>query len=147
MQVMSFEPGAIIELDDPLTGKRRLALVSESGTEYVDYLDDEAPATPLGIFDTLDPKVVGDDGVWVRENMAAGDLKAYAFRDLTMALFDSPAGVDKLTRCRAAYHALKTGHYDLADAVAAGLQATADARARQAKISARAAQLVEAGVV
>lgn len=148
MQAMTFEPGAIIELDDPTTGKRRLVLVADSGTEYVDYLDDDAPATPLGIYDTLDPQFVGDDGVWVRQTMGVIDLAQwYRFRDLTMALFDSPAGADKLTRCRAAHHAFKTGNYDLAEAVAAGLQATAEAKARQADISARAAQLVAAGVI
>lgn len=148
MQLVEFAPGSIIELDDPLTGLRRLGFVCDTGTEFLDFIDSDNPATPLAILDVLDPQLIGDDGDWTCALMESGDVpKWYAFRDLTLALFDTPAGSDKLTRCRAAYHAYKTDNYDLTEAIQAGLRATAEARTRQAKITERAAELIEAGVL
>lgn len=148
MRLVPFVPGSLIELDDPLSGTRRLVLVCDTGTEFVDYLDADKPATPLAILDTLDPKWVGDDGDWAYVLMESGQVDQwYAFRDLATALFDTPVSRDKLTRCRAAYHAYKSGDYNLSKAVDAGLRADAEARARQAQIADQASALVAAGML
>lgn len=148
MNLVTFSPGSIIELDDPTTGLRRLGLVCDTGSEFVDYIDAENPPTPLAILDVLDPKLVGDDGDWACALMEEGDVpKWLAFSDLTVSLFDSPVGGDKLMRCRASYHAYKTGDYDMANAVNAGIRADREARERQALMSKRASELIAAGVL
>jgi hypothetical protein len=145
MKLIAFKPGSIIELDDPTTGKRRLCLVCDTGTEFIDYVDDIDPPTPLAILDVFDPQDIGDEGDWSCHLMESGNVPAWhAFDALILALFDTAAGANKLTRCRAAYWGYKSGDFDVSKAVAAGLLADTEARARQVVISKQAAELLAA---
>ena len=60
--VEAFEPGTFIEINDTMTGTRKLALVAHGGTSYVDL--DVADATPLPIWEALDPKEAGNMLSW-----------------------------------------------------------------------------------
>jgi hypothetical protein len=148
IKLVAYEPGSNIELDDPLTGARRLVRVCDTGTEFVDYVDWEHPATPLAILDCLDPVLVGNDADWSLALLESGDIpKWQAYLELLGQLFATDVGGNSLARARAGYYAYKSGDYDLERAVAAGLKADAEARARMADISAKAELLLATGAV
>lgn len=89
MRVVSFPPGAYIELDDPMTGTRRLALVCDTGTEFVDYIDHDAPPTPLAILEVFEPAQWGDCRALANDLLLAGDLAGYeAYSEFLLALCD-----------------------------------------------------------
>jgi hypothetical protein len=148
MQLVTFPAGSIVELDDPLSGATRLGLVTDRGTEFVEYIDDLNPPTPLAILDVFDPKLWGDCRALAAQLMFDGEEEKYkAFNSLLLELCDTAAGADVLTLNRAAKWAFETNTYDLEQAAEAGLNATADARARQLVIGTKAAQWIAAGVV
>ena len=148
MRVVSFPPGAYIELDDPMTGTRRLALVCDTGTEFVDYIDHDAPPTPLAILEVFEPAQWGDCRALANDLLLPGDLAGYeAYSEFLLALCDTPAAGDSLTFNRAAKSAYDARAYNVDDAARAGLIATAEARARQAAISRTAANWITAGAV
>jgi len=148
LNVVPFPPGAFITLDDPTTGARRLALVCDSGTEFVDVVDYDQPATPLAILDVLAPEQWGDCRGLASGLLLDGHFEDYeAFSALLVALCDTPAGGDPLTLNRAAKWAFENGNYDVGRAAQAGLVATAEARARQGELARVAKEWIEAGVV
>jgi hypothetical protein len=148
MRVVSFPPGAYIELDDPMTGARRLALVCDTGTEFVDYIDHDSQPTPLAILDVFEPIQWGDCRALANDLLLAGNVDGYkAFSDFLLALCETPAAGDSLTFNRAAKWAYDSRAYSVNDAARAGLVATAEARARQAAISRTAADWIAAGAV
>lgn len=148
LRVTAFPAGAFITLDDPTTGGRRLALVCDSGTEFVDVVDYDQPVTPLAILDVLAPEQWGDCRAVATDMLLGGQVEDYeAYSNLLLALCDTPAGGDPLTLNRAAKWAHETRNYDVAEAARAGLVATAEARARQAEISRVASDWIAAGAV
>lgn len=145
-KIVSFAPGTFIELDDPLTGKRRLVMVADSGVEFYDYLDEVNP-TPLAILDVLSPVEWGDCRSVADEIMLGGNYEGYkAFSDMLIILCDSDAANDKLTLNRAAKWAIDNKSFDVSRAAKAGVLATEEARIRQGNISSMAHDLVAAGV-
>ena len=143
-----FGPGAFIEIDDPLTGKRCLVLVCESGREFVEYIDNANPPTPFPILSELDPVQWGDYSVIASNFIVSGDLDAHtAFSDMLVSLCDTPAVADKLTLNRAAKWAFDSGIYDADQAAKAGIAATLEARARQEMIAEKAASWIATGAV
>jgi hypothetical protein len=148
VRLVSFPPGSFVEVDDPLTGKRHLALVSDSGNEFIDFVDNDKPATPFPILDALDPKPWGDYSIIAAELVIKGDFAAHtAYSELLTALCDTPAVADPLTLNRAAKWAFESGNYDAAEAAKAGVAATLEARARQEIIAEKATTWIESGVV
>lgn len=148
LHVVHFTPGSFVELDDPMTGERRLVLVAETGTEFVDYVDYDNPPTALAILNVLNPAEWGDYRSISTDMMLAGDLERYqAFSDFILELCKTPAAGDTLTFNRAAKWACDHGEYHVQKAAKAGMVATAEARARQAAISQQAAEWVAAGAV
>ncbi len=147
MRVVAFPPGAYIELDDPMTGERRLALVGDSGTDFLDYVDFENPPTPLAILEVLSPVQWGDCRALSTDLMLKGEVERYmAFSDFLLALCETPAAEDLLTLNRAAKWAFDSEVYNASKAAEAGLIATAEARARQSAITRQAADLIAAEV-
>ncbi|MDI1299773.1 hypothetical protein [Methylotenera sp.] len=145
-KVISFAPGTFIELDDPLSGKRRLVLVAESGVDFYDYLDEVNP-TPLGILDVLSPVEIGDCRSLADELMLGGNYESYkAFSEMLLVLCDTPAANDKLTLNRAAKWAFDNKCYDTNRASSFGVLATVEAKKRQGKIVDIANDLVNAEV-
>lgn len=145
-KVVRFAPGTFIELDDPLTGKRRLVMVADSGVEFYDYLDEVNP-TPLAILDVLSPVEWGDCRSVVDELMLSGNYESYkAYSDMLIVLCDTEAANDKLTLNRAAKWAIDNNSFDVINAANAGVSATVEARIRQGNISNMARGLVAAGV-
>lgn len=148
MRVVPFNPGAFIELDDPMTGARRLGLVADSGTEFVDFIDYDNPATPLAILECFEPVQWGDCRALATELLLSGKVEDYErYSDFLQALCDTPAAGDPLTLNRAAKWAYESGDYDAGRAAQAGMVATAEARARQAAISRKAAEWIATGAV
>ena len=140
--------GSFVELDDPLTGSRYIGLVCDSGREFIQYVDDETPPTPLPILAAFSPAPWGDYSLLAETLMLKGDVDAHsAFSDLLIALCDTPAVGDALTLNRAAKWAFESGVYDAAQASAAGIAATANARERQSVIAAKAADWIATGAV
>lgn len=131
LKTVHFNPKDIIELTDPMTKQRHLAMVDESGVHFIDYLTDEQLADAKPIYEVLQPEFVGDTGHWSFNILEQGNYETYEkFSGLLEDLFETPAGENELLRCRAAYHAYKTGDCDLNKAVEIGLQADAAAHAR-----------------
>ena len=148
VRLIPCQPGAYIEIDDPMTGKRRLGLVCDSGTEFVDYIDNNDPPTPFPILDAFDPKQWGECSNIAVDFILKGDMDSHAaYSDLLVALCDTPAVADRLTLNRAAKWAYETGIYDAGQAAKAGIAATIEARARQAVVSAKAAEWIATGAV
>ena len=148
VRLIPFPAGTFIELDDPLTGKRRLGLVCDSGKEFIDFIDNDNPPTPFPILDALDPKQWGDYSNIATELILKGDLDAHtAYSGLLAALCDTPAVADVLTLNRAAKWAFDSGNYDASQAAKAGITATLEARARQEAITAKAADWIATGAV
>lgn len=130
LKTVRFNPRDIIELTDPMTKQRHLAMVDESGERFLDYLTDQ-PADAMPIYEVLQPAFVGDTGHWSFNVLEQGNYEAYEkFSGLLEDLFETPAGDNELLRCRAAFHAYKTGDCDLNKAVEIGLRADAAAHAR-----------------
>lgn len=147
LRVVPFEPGSLIELDDPMTGVRRLALVADTGTEFVDYVDYDSPPTALAILNVFDPVPWGDCRAMATDMMLSGEYERYAaFSDFLLALCETPAAGDPLTLNRAAKWALDNDCYQVESAAKAGMVATAEARARQSSISRKAAEWIAEGV-
>lgn len=131
ISVVRFTPGAFVEIDDPVSGGRRLALVIDSGAEFVDYIDANNPPTPLAILNVLSPVQWGDFRALSTDLLLAGEVERYeAFADFILELCKTPAAGDILTFNRAAKWAYDHHDYNIENASRAGLIATAKARAR-----------------
>lgn len=147
-RIVKFPANTYIELDDPLTGKRRLVFVASTGTEYLDYLDANDPATPLDILDVLNPVSWGDCRSMADELMLRGDWDGYQLMsNFLLALCDTPAGGDALMLNRAVHWSLQTIQFNADRASLAAVQLTQDARSRQAALSAKAAELEAVGAL
>lgn len=151
LRLITFEPGTFVELDDPMTGKRRLVLVCSSGTEFVDYIDYDAPATPFAILDVFDPVAWGDGAAIGVELLLEGKLAQHEkFSAFYLALCDTGAGGDVLTLNRAIKWAFEKQNFELDNVAAAGafgLAATKEARSRHLVISLKATAWIADGVV
>lgn len=144
--VFSFKPNSIIELDDPLTGKRRLVLVASNGTGFFDYVNRVMP-TALPIMESLEPKEWGDylalaENIMLVEGNAT---KYYAFIDMMKLLCDTDLGGDSLSLNRAAKWALDNSCFDVRKVVVAARELNAEAIARQLNITANAESLLSEG--
>ncbi|HEY8096958.1 MAG TPA: hypothetical protein VIE65_12825 [Methylobacter sp.] len=143
LRLVEFPPGSFIELDDPLTGVRHMVLVCESGKEFLDFIDEDTPATPLPIFDALDPKQCADRHILAFNVLMNSPEKHEAYSAFLEALYATPAVDDELTHNRAAKWAYDTGNYDAQEAARAGIELTRQARVRQFGISQKATQWLE----
>ena len=143
-KIVPFRPGTIIELDDPVTGTRHLAMVAGSGTEFLDHIsetvEDRAPLLP--IYDALNPAYIGDEQEWSAKLMrTALDQpskssfdRMYAFDDLVKALEGTFASRTHLALCRAILPAYRSGNCDIHLAMGAAKQAEDEARKHCAQI-------------
>lgn len=148
LDIVKMPVGAFIEIDDPLTGQRRLGLVCGNGTEFVDYIDYEKPPTPLAILNSLSPVVWGDCNAIAAHLMETVEWSQYKeYSDLIIKLTDTPACVDPLTLNRAAKWAFDTGNRNLDMVVKAGLIETSKARDRQRAIANVASDWIAAGAL
>jgi hypothetical protein len=116
----AFEPGVFIEISDVMTGVRKLARVSESGTAYID-LDVEG-CTPLPIYETLNPVEAGNILGWGLYLVDREPQHSSAFKALCDQLINSGEGV--LTYNRAAYWAFSHRNFNFEQAMAAAKQET-----------------------
>lgn len=122
----AYPPGAFITVLAP--EGRRLGLVGDGGTNYVDVVDYIHPAPALAILPELAPELWGDCRAIAAGMRLAGQVHEFeAFNALLLALCDTPAGGDPLTLNRAARWALEARLYQVEDAALAGLAATAEA--------------------
>lgn len=119
-QIVTFDPGVYIQLNDTFTGRRKMARVSETGVSYYDLDSDDA--TPFPIYESLDPTEVGNILGWGLHIVDNTPEKTEDFRQLVERLIN--AGVDVLTYNRAAYWAFENKIYDFEKALAAGQSET-----------------------
>jgi hypothetical protein len=119
MNIATFEPESLIELDD-LQGFRKLAFVAGSGDAYVDLIDDDAPTWPLYL--ALHPVTIGNSLSWGLMILDQRPIDAGAFNALHRRLL--AAGLDSLTFNRALYWAYQEHIYGYAEALQAGRAAT-----------------------
>lgn len=144
--ILKFRPSSIVELDDPLTGKRRLVLVASNGTDFFDYVNEVMP-NALPIMESLEPREWGDylalaENIMLVEGNAT---KYYAFLDMMKLLCDTDLGGDALSLNRAAKWALDNSCFDIRKVVVAAKELNAEAIARQLNIKTNAEGLLSAG--
>lgn len=129
MTIKHFEPQSYIEIDNPLTGRRIIGLVSDDGSAYLPYLDHDQPATPLPIFEQLEPVDAPSIQAFrlaiYQQDMTTGDL----FSEFVSAVIERLEPYDDLTFYRAVKWAVAHKTYDVIKAIDAGKQATSEARA------------------
>jgi hypothetical protein len=124
MELVRFEPGTYIEIDDTMKGFRKLARVAEGGTMYYDEVS--AEATPFPIYSALKPEGVGDALAWGLR-LAEKDQSEHAkYTALQEQMQD--AGWDTLSIARGLYWAYSNRVYDFARASAATKAANEEVR-------------------
>ncbi len=121
MNIVSFEPGIFIEIDDVFSGTRKVARVTETGQSYDDL--DELGATPFPIYEALKPVEVGNILGWGLHLVDSFPQEHAGFKELVDKLIAS--GADVLTYNRAAYWAFTQHKYDFVAALEAGQAQTA----------------------
>lgn len=119
MNIVVFEPGVFIELDDVFSGTRKVARVTETGQSY----DDLFGGTSFPIYEALSPVEVGNILGWGLYLVDYFPQEYTDFKQLVDKLIAS--GADVLTYNRAAYWAFKHHTYDFVAALAAGQEQTA----------------------
>ena len=117
----NFEPGVFIQINDVMTGVRKLARVSETGTSYTDL--DTEDCTPLPIYATLEPEEAGNILGWGLYFMDSEPQHSAPFKDLCLKLVNSGEGV--ITYNRAAYWAFTHRNFNFEQAMAAAKTETA----------------------
>jgi hypothetical protein len=117
----AFEPGTFIRIDDVMTGIRKLARVTETGTAYIDL--DTEDCTPLPIYATLEPEEVGNMLGWGLYLVDHKPELHPAWKALCERLIHSDQGV--LTYTRAAHWAFVNLNFDYDAAMAAAQAETA----------------------
>lgn len=120
-QLVSFEPGVYITINNEITGVRKLARVSDTGHSYTDL--DGADAASFPISKTLAPKEAGNMLGWGLFFVDQEPEHHEAFSELCKQLIETGEGV--LTYNRAAYWAFHNRDFSLANAMAAALEETA----------------------
>lgn len=116
----AFEPGVFIEINDVMTGVRKLARVSENGTAYIDLDADDC--TPLPIYATLDPVEAGNILGWGLYLVDSEPQHSTAFKELCEKLINSGEGV--ISYNRAAYWAFTNKNFNFDEAMAAAKEET-----------------------
>jgi hypothetical protein len=119
--LVTFEPGVFITIQDVWTGIRKLARVSENGTAYIDLDTDDC--TPLPIYATLEPEEAGNILGWGLYLVDSAPQHSEPFKDLCAKLIDSGEGV--ITYNRAAYWAFVNANFNFGQAMAAAKAETA----------------------
>ncbi len=113
IQIKAFEPGVFITINDVMTGVRKLARVTETGHAYID-LDLES-ATPLPIWETLEPKEAGNILGWGLFFVDREPQNYEPFSNLCKQLINSGEGF--ITYNRAAYWAFHNRVFDFDRAI------------------------------
>lgn len=128
LELVRFEPDSFITIADPETGAREMGLVTETGTDFVLYLDEFEPAILFPIWERLEPEPVDSVEILVQrvygDNVEEGDL----FAELIDEIQDKLTPYDDLTFMRCVIWAFDHQAFDLDVAVHAGLIATERAR-------------------
>ena len=114
--LMHFEPGVLIRIDDVMTGARKLARVTEAGCTYLDL--DTYDCTPLPIYATLKPSEAGNILGWGLQLVDSKPELHAAWQMLCDRLIHS--GESVLTYNRAAHWAFSNLNFDFDQALAAG---------------------------
>jgi hypothetical protein len=153
MTLVRFDVGTFIELDDPLTGNRFVAIVCDNGTEFIDYISAENPATPLPIFEAMNPVELGDFRTLKNLVFESTPEQWPAFSAFVSDLFDALPQFDDLSFMRAVKWAFDGGDYSSAEAndkngiaraVAAAAKENEEALKRHADLAARADAMINA---
>lgn len=136
MELKTFPIGSFIELDDPLTGNRFLAIVCDNGTEFLDYIDGKSPATPLPIFTAMNPIDIGDFRT-LKHQILERDYELWeTFSEFVSDLLFKIPNYDDLRFMRAVKFGFDTGLYDVAMAIQAAEDKTTEARKRHEALAA-----------
>lgn len=141
LQLLKFEADTYIELDDVITGRRKMALVLAGGDMYID--DVSSTSTPFPVYQALKPVALGTPMAWGLEVASTHPHLASNYSATHRRLTEA-ADVDTLTRGRALYWAYMHRVYDYDRALAAGRAATQAVREGRARMD---ALLVKAGAV
>lgn len=142
LSLCHFNSGTFIELDDPMTGNRFLAQVSDSGTEFIDTTGEGGPVLPLPIFAALNPVEIGDFRTLKHEVLENRPEEYAAFSGFVTDLFDAFVRFNDLAFMRAVKWAFDGGDYKGTGGMERALKVVAaleeQAAARQAAITALA---------
>lgn len=128
----NFQPDVYIEIDDVVSGERKLGRVDETGLAYFDLSGRDATAFP--IYEHLNPEEAGNIlgwGLYLTDHHPEEQPKFRHLVDRLMA-----ADVDVLTYNRAALWAFREHDFDFDRALAAGVEATKRVQASRAKMDA-----------
>lgn len=124
MEIVRFEPETLIEIDDTMLGFRKLAIVAESSSSFIDLIEDDASTFP--IYAALHPQAIGNALSWGLELLDQDADQSRAFGALHSQIL--AAGVDSLTRNRALFWAYQVRSFGVAEALTAGRSATDQVR-------------------
>lgn len=143
MKIEHFEPGEYIEIDNPLTGKRMFGLVSDDGSGFLPYIDQNCPATPYPIFSELRPILAMSIQCYrlkiYEKDKADGEL----FSEFVSAIIDRLDPFDVLTFYRSVRWGVDSGSYNLTMSIDAGKIATAEAASLSNAVKRVADKLVD----
>ena len=114
INLKAFEPLVFITINDVMTGTRKLARVTDTGHAYIDL--DAEDATPLPIYETLDPKEAGNILGWGLYFVDHEPQHHEPFSALVKQLVNSGEGV--ITYNRAAYWAFHNRVFEFDRAIA-----------------------------
>jgi len=128
--IQEFEPGVFIELDDVISGVRKLARVTTTGRSYEDL--DDADSTPFPIYQQLAPVEVGNILGWGLYLVDQYPDEQPAFKSLVDKLIASGHG--SLVYNRAAHWAFHNHSYDYDLALHTSLTATSAIRNGRARM-------------
>lgn len=141
MTLARFDSGTFIEIDDPLSGARFVAMVTETGTEFIDFVSTENPAVPLPIFEALNPVELGDFRTLKHLVLENAPDQWEAFSAFISDLFDALPHYDDLRFMRAVKWAFDSADYSIEKAINAAEIETKAAITRRATITSLAGSL------
>jgi hypothetical protein len=133
-EIVGFEAGVFIRIDDVMSGTRKLARVTETRYSYIDLDGEDASAFP--IYKTLNPEEAGNILGWGLYVVDKHPEDHHQWQVLVDRLINCGEGY--LTYNRAAHWAFVNRQYDFDKAIAAGKAETAQIAKGRAALDAAA---------
>jgi hypothetical protein len=118
---VKFDPDVFIEIDDVMTGVRKLGKVLPDGISYVDLVGEGEAVFPIHA--ELKPEEVGNILGWGLYMVDQKPEQYHEWEALVTKMINS--GLDSLTYNRGLLWAFRAENFDFAQAYKAGVDATA----------------------